>query len=101
MFDSTKHDTGKLTPSNCPPQIIYDIMEVQQYGARKYETSENWREIDVGRWINAFLRHTLAFWKNPRAIDKESGIPHYKMMACNLAFICDLLAEVENSEGEK
>jgi hypothetical protein len=45
--------------------------------------------------VNALLRHTLAFWEDNSSVDEESGIPHYKHMACNLAFICELMKEDE------
>lgn len=28
---------------------------------------------------------------DPDSKDDESGIPHYKHMACNMAFICDMM----------
>ena len=84
-----KHDTGKLQLSLVPVQIIRDIAEVREYGNRKYGDSESWRRVEARRYIDALFRHMLAFVENPGSVDKESGIPHYKHMACNMAFLCE------------
>ena len=92
MNDQTaKADAGKPAISNSPPQIIWDIAEVKGYGDRKYGSPDNWKNVDIKRYIDALLRHTLAFWENPDSVDAESGIPHYKHMACNMAFICEMM----------
>ena len=92
MNDQTaKADAGKPAISNSPPQIIWDIAEVKEYGDKKYGDPNNWKNVDIKRYIDALLRHTLAFWENPDSVDEESGIPHYKHMACNMAFICEMM----------
>lgn len=88
---TVKADAGKAAISNSPPQIIWDIAEVKGYGDRKYGSPDNWKSVDIKRYIDALLRHTLAFWENPDSVDEESGIPHYKHMACNMAFICEMM----------
>lgn len=88
---SIKSDKGKLQIALVPPQIIRDIAEVREYGQKKYGSSESWREVSVDRYINALLRHTLLFMEDPYGTDEESGIKHYKHMACNLAFLCELM----------
>ena len=88
-----KADDGKLEIDLVPMQIVRDIAEVRMYGNRKYGDPENWRQVELRRYINALLRHTLAFAESANSIDEESGIPHYKHMACNAAFICHMMAE--------
>ena len=88
-----KYDDGKLEIDLVPPQINRDIAEVRMYGTKKYKDPNNWRGIELRRYINALLRHTLAFMADNQSVDDESGIPHYKHMACNMAFICQLIAE--------
>ena len=85
-----KSDAGKPRISLVPPQIIEDIAIVRMYGVKKYGDKESWKDVDEQRYIDALLRHTLAFMKAPESVDAESGIPHYKHMACNMAFICEL-----------
>ena len=88
---SAKADSGKLEISLCPTQIIRDITEVRMYGNSKYGSSDNWKQVEKERYINALLRHTLAFIDDENGIDEESGIPHYRHMACNMAFICEFM----------
>lgn len=89
---SAKADAGKLQISLCPTQIIRDIAVVRAYGNKKYGSSENWKTVEMRRYVDALLRHTLEFVDNPESVDSESGIPHYKHMACNMAFICEMMA---------
>ena len=87
-----KLDDGKMRISLVPLQIISDIAEVREYGIAKYKDPDNWRRVDVERYANALFRHFAAFLRDPRSEDAESGIAHYKHMACNMAFICELMA---------
>lgn len=92
MTDQTiKRDAGKLQLSLVPTQIIRDIAEVRMYGTQKYHDPDNWRKVELPRYIDAMLRHTLDFLDDPLGVDKESGIEHYKHAACNMAFICKLM----------
>ena len=88
---TAKADAGKLEIDLVPAQIIRDIAEVRMYGNTKYGSPDNWKHVELRRYINALLRHTIAFWEDPLGVDAESGIAHYKHMACNMAFICEML----------
>ena len=88
---SAKADAGKLELRLVPTQIIRDIAEVRAYGNKKYGNPDNWKTVELYRYIDAMLRHTLAFIDNPRGVDEESGIPHYKHAECNWAFISEML----------
>lgn len=87
-----KLDDGKMRISIVPLQILSDIAEVREYGIAKYKDPDNWRRVDVERYANALFRHFRAFLRDPMSVDAESGIAHYKHMACNMAFICELMA---------
>lgn len=86
-----KSDAGKLELDLVPTQIIRDIAEVRMYGDQKYGDPENWKTVELRRYINAMLRHTLAFIDDPTGVDAESGIPHYKHAECNWAFISEMM----------
>lgn len=88
-----KADKGKLEISLVPTQIIKDIAQVRMYGIKKYNDPDNWKNVAIERYTNALLRHTLEFMKDIKSKDSESGIEHYKHMACNMAFICEMLGE--------
>lgn len=94
---TAKHDEGKLQIHLVPTQIIRDIAEVRMYGNAKYGDSDNWKTVGKWRYVDALLRHLLAYLDDPDGVDEESGIPHYKHAACNMAFIC---AMEENDEQQ-
>ena len=83
-----KSDAGKLELRLVPTQIMKDVAEIRMYGNAKYGDSDSWKSVEKERYIDALLRHTLEYIENPRSVDEESGIEHYKHMACNMAFLC-------------
>lgn len=93
MNQVIKADEGKLKLSLVPVQAIKDIAEVRMYGAEKYKAEENWRKVEKKRYIDALYRHLLDYIQDNQAVDEESGIPHYKHMACNIAFLCEMEGE--------
>lgn len=92
MNQEAKADKGKLQLTLVPLQIIEDIAEVRMYGNKKYHDPDNWQIVEVERYRDALFRHFIAYLRDPKGIDEESGIPHYKHMACNLAFLCEMEA---------
>lgn len=97
MNDQTaKADAGKLRPSLVPSQIIWDIAQVRAYGNEKYGDPDNWKTVEFQRYVDALYRHFLEFLDDPHSVDNESGIEHYKHMACNMAFICHMMKENKN-----
>lgn len=85
-----KADNGKPKITLVPRQIIWDIAEVREYGNKKYGSPDNWRNVEVERYRDALLRHTLKYLDDPESVDEESGIKHLKHMACNIAFLCEM-----------
>ena len=85
-----KRDEGKLELSMVPSQIIRDIAEVRMYGNKKYGSPTNWKKVEPPRYRDAAYRHLLAYIDNPAGVDEESGIPHIKHLACNIAFLCEM-----------
>ena len=86
---NNKYDSGKPKIAMVPTQIIWDIAEVREYGNRKYGDPDGWKMVEPQRYVDALLRHTLEFMRDPHSVDDESKIQHYKHMACNLAFLCE------------
>lgn len=85
-----KADEGKLQITLVPRQIIRDIAEVRMYGNKKYHDPDNWKDVEIERYRDALCRHLLAYLDDSKSVDAESGIPHYKHIACNMAFICEM-----------
>ncbi len=92
-MEVAKADEGKPKLSLVPVQIIRDVAVVREYGTKKYHDPDNWKKVELQRYIDAFYRHWLSFIEDNHSKDTESGIEHYKHMACNMAFICELMKE--------
>lgn len=94
MYDQTiKADVGKPQPTLVPPEIIYAIARVREYGVAKYKTVDGWREVEPQRYRDALYRHWLAYLADPDSVDDESGLPHLHHVACNAAFLIALEGE--------
>lgn len=95
-----KADKGKPQCRLVPSEIVRCIARVREYGLKKYGRAESWREVDVERYQDAMYRHLLAYIDNPNGKDEESNLPHLWHLACNVAFLCELQKEGENSESK-
>lgn len=92
MSDQTiKADEGKLRLSLVPTEIIKAIARVRMYGNAKYPKGgpDNWKAVEIQRYRDALLRHTILYIDDPYGIDEESGLPHLEHVACNVAFLCE------------
>lgn len=92
-FFGAKSDKGKPSIRMVPPQIVRDIAEVRAYGTDKYGDPDNWKDVEVGRYVDALGRHLLGMLEDPHTVDEESGLEHYKHIACNASFICEILKD--------
>lgn len=97
---SAKADSGKPTLSLVPKEIIYEIEKVRSYGVKKYKHPDNWKQVEIERYHEALLRHTMAIWNNISERDEESGLLHLSHIACNVAFLLELIKQkgVESDE---
>lgn len=91
-----KDTKGKAKISLVPMQILKDVAEVREYGVKKYGSVDSYKEVPIEDYRDALLRHIIEYIKDPNGVDKESGIKHYKHIACNMAFIC----EMESKEND-
>lgn len=85
-----KADAGKPHPSWVPVALIEGVMAVREVGTKKYGDPDNWRKVEPERYHQAMLRHVLAIWEDPYAIDTESGLPHLWHIATNVAFLIEM-----------
>jgi len=90
MNQDIKADEGKLQISLVPTEIVRNIAAIRMYGNKKYPKN-TWKEVEVERYIDALDRHILLFNDDPTGFDEESGYPHLWHVACNVAFLCELM----------
>lgn len=87
-----KADYGKEELTLVPRRIIHDICAIRMYGNKKYPEGgpDNWKQVEIERYRNAAYRHFLAYLDDPQGKDEESGLPHLWHLACNIAFLCEM-----------
>lgn len=83
-----KHDSGKSRPGLLPPEALLAVSRVMAHGAEKYE-AHNWRKVDDrARYVDALLRHLLAYLAGEDE-DPDSGLPTLAHVACNALFLLE------------
>ena len=87
---AVKADAGKPRLSLAPMRIVEAIARVREYGCKKYSDPDNWKKVDRTRYVDAMLRHALAYVRDPDGVDEESGLPHLWHLACNVAFLVEM-----------
>lgn len=83
-----KADAGKPDWTLFPFECALPILEVLEYGVRKYGTREGWKTVLNGerRYLRALARHTIALARG-QEIDPESGLSHLGHIGCNVLFL--------------
>ena len=89
LKQKAKHDEGKIRYTLIPPSALTAIATIRGYGTQKYGDENNWRTVDVKRYVDALYRHLIAYISGEQ-FDRESGFPHTWHIACNIAFIIEL-----------
>ena len=91
MNDQTaKRDEGKLMLSLVPMEPLEAVAAIRMYGNEKYHSPDNWKGVEKERYINAAMRHLIAYLREPYGLDSESNLPHLWHCLCNLDFLCAL-----------
>jgi len=72
------------------------VTAVREFGAKKYQNPNTWRQVPMDDYYHALMRHVSAMMDarfNPESretlIDAESGIRHAAHAACNLMYIIE------------
>lgn len=84
--DGIKHDGGKRRFSLLPWAQVSAVVDVLEFGARKYAV-DNWQKVPdaSARYADAAMRHVVARLDGERT-DPESGLPHLAHACCCLLF---------------
>lgn len=94
--EGKKYDSGKLMWHLLPLSLVKPVVEIFQYGLKKYKQEGSWKHLDNGyvRYRNAFFRHLEAH-ESGQTHDPESGFPHIQHCAWNaLAMMYFALKEI-------
>lgn len=90
---TAKADAGKPRLSLVPPELIWQVAAVREYGCKKYTDPDNWKRVEPERYVEALFRHTLRTVEEWDGLDDESGLYHLAHVATNAAFLLQMLKE--------
>lgn len=97
-----KQDKGKPHPSYVPVEIIKAVMDVREFAVNgKYKDPDNWKKVEPERIHQALLRHCLAVWDDPWAVDEESGLLALAHIATNCAFLLAMHKEKQDGTEQE
>ena len=82
-----KFDTAKPRWSLLPAGTIAEVIDVLEYGAKKY-APDNWQKVPFSheRYYDALMRHVQAWWAGEK-YDPETGRLHLAHAACCILFL--------------
>lgn len=98
MKDGQKHDKDKPRFSLLPGGPLLQVVQVLEYGAKKY-APDNWKRVPDPklRYFDAAMRHLWA-WHRGEEVDPESGLSHLAHAACSLLFMLHFEGNPEETE---
>lgn len=84
--DHLKQDAGKIPLELIPPELLWSVADVLNYGANKY-SPRGWEAgMKWSRVFGALMRHMWAWWAGEKA-DPETGKSHLHHAGCCIAFL--------------
>ena len=87
-----RFNSGKAKWSLVDFESFLPLVEVLEFGARKYEV-DNWKKgLPVKAVCESMLRHVFAFM-NGEDLDPESGLSHVGHIQANAMFLAFMLRE--------
>ena len=82
-----KDDAGKAPWSLLPWDSAAKVVDVLEYGCRKY-SARNWEKgMEWSRLHDAMFRHMFLWFQMGEQCDAESGLPHLAHIACCALFL--------------
>jgi hypothetical protein len=100
-----RHDSGKARISTLPGRAIEVVMQVGEFGAKKYGDHNYRGGMPVTKYLDAAYRHGFVEWLfKGKDVDPESGLSHLAHAAWNLLAALEqtlLKPELDNRYKEK
>ena len=96
-----KDDGEKLMWHLLPLSLVKPVVEIFQYGLKKYNSEGSWMKVENGyiRYRNAFFRHLEAH-ESGQPHDPESGYPHIQHCAWNALAMMWFALKKEKNHGQ-
>jgi len=86
----SRYNEGKIKWSLVPQSALLPMVEVLEFGAKKY-APHNWKKgLSITEICESLKRHLDAFMEG-EDLDLESGLHHVGHMQCNTLFLSYML----------
>jgi hypothetical protein len=86
IVEGRKDDSAKLPLDLIPPELLFAVAEILDFGAKKYG-AYNWSKgMAWSRVFGALMRHMWAWWSGQDK-DAETGKSHLWHAGCCIAFL--------------
>lgn len=82
-----KDDAGKAPWSLLPWDSAAKVVDVLEYGCRKYSARDWEKGMEWSRLHDAMFRHMFLWFQMGEQFDAESGLPHLAHIACCALFL--------------
>lgn len=91
-----RYNEGKLPWHLVDFRALKSMVEVLEYGAKKYAEDQWKKGLSLKEIRDSFIRHMIE-WNSGQEIDSESGKSHIGHMMCNLLFY-EYFTKVDSSK---
>jgi len=91
--DKPKDKVGKYQPHLLCSSLTEAVARVREYGVRKYNGENGWKQQSMIDYMDAVGRHYDACRNDPFSRDEESGLLHICQIATDAMFIIQMLQE--------
>lgn len=91
LKDKPKDKQGKYQPHLVCSSLVRAIARVREYGVKKYNGENGWKQQIPEDYMDAIGRHYDACRNDPKARDSESGLLHICQIATDAMFVIDML----------
>jgi hypothetical protein len=86
MSGAMNKDEAKLRWSLMPFEQLKPIIDVLEFGCKKYDV-DNWKKgMAHSRNFNSLMRHLTAWWGGEDT-DEETGLSHLAHAGCRILFL--------------
>jgi hypothetical protein len=100
MEQADRYNNGKRKWSLVDFKSIEEMVQVLEYGSKKY-SAHNWKKgLPVSEIFESMLRHMLAYMDG-EDVDQESNLPHTGHILCNAMFLAYMNREKKDFDDRQ
>jgi uncharacterized DUF497 family protein len=98
--EGLRHNKGKPKWSLVPQSALLPMVEVLEFGAKKYQPNQWKKGLSITEVCESLKRHLDAFMESEDN-DSESGLSHIGHIQCNAMFLAWLMKNKKEYDDRK